>query len=77
MEKTFYTDERLNKAQIRRIRDDLGWASMWTTTVVHSIMLLQRMRNEPQTLPHSEWANHQDPGGDMWVAAVAALPGIA
>ena len=57
MGKAFYMDEKFTRKQVREIRSDLGWTPLWTTTVVHSIMLYQRMRWEPAHLPHAMWAN--------------------
>ena len=71
--RAYYHEDRLTRSQIQRIREDLGWVPLWQTTKAHTIMLYQRMRNEPEEQPHTIWARQDPPPKGTWVAYARSL----
>ena len=71
--KAYYHEDRLTRSQIQKIREDLGWVPLWQTAKAHTVMLYQRMRNEPEGQPHTIWARQDPPPKGTWVAYARSL----
>ena len=69
----YHMDTRLTRAQIQKVRRDLGWTPLWDIAKEHAIMLYQRMRNEPPEQPHTEWAMQDPPPKGTWIAYVRSM----
>ena len=69
----YHMDKRLTRAQIHKVRRDLGWTPLWDIAKEYAIMLYQRMRNEPPGQPHTEWAMQDPPPKGTWVAYVRSM----
>ena len=39
MGRAYYADGKLTRQQLRMLKADLGWTSLWMTTVQHSVMM--------------------------------------
>ena len=66
-------DKRLTRAQIQKVRRDLGWTPLWDIAKEYAVMLYQRMRNEPPGQPHTEWAMQDPPPRGTWIAYVRSM----
>ena len=69
----YHMDKRLTRAQIQKVRRDLGWTPLWDIAKEYAVMLYQRMRNEPPGQPHTEWAMQDPPPRGTWVAYVRSM----
>ena len=69
----YHMDKRLTRAQIQKIRRDLGWTPLWNIAKEYAVMLYQRMRNEPPGQPHTEWARQDPPPKGTWIAYVRSM----
>ena len=64
---------RLTRPQLRMAREDLGWQSLWATSVTAAIALLQKMRADDPAFAHAKWASQCNPPQGTWVQQVSAL----
>ena len=51
----------------------LGVDPLWSIAREQAITLYQRMRNEPQDQPHTQWARQDPPPKGTWIAYARSL----